>query len=366
MNKSAQLPFIVKAGFTFICGFSLILFLNISKSILIPFVYATILAVLLNPLVGFLTRHKFNRTVAIFIAVFLTMIVLGFIIYLVFKEISTFFNTYSKFGEKVSLRISQLASWITNNFDVNKEALNNWVKEKKEGMGSNFGLSIETILGMVSTIGMLAILMPVYIIMILFYKPLILEFTNKLFSTEHQTTVFDIITKSKKIIQIYLIGLIVEMILIAVLNSIGLIILGIDYAIILGIIAALINIIPVLGGVIAIIPPMIIAFITKESSMYPLLVVIIFFVNQIIDKYFIIPLIVASKVKINALVSIVVVFIGGALWGIPGMFISIPVTAILKVIFDNIEILKPIGFLLGNIVTLTPKRLFFMPKLKKN
>lgn len=366
MNKSAQLPLIVKAGFTFICLFSLILFLNISKSIVIPFVYAIILAVLLNPLVGFLTRHKINRTVAIFIAVFLTMIVLGFIIYLVFKEISTFFNSYSKFGEKVSLRISQIATWISNNFDINKETLNNWVKEKKEGLGSNLGLSIETILGMVTTIGMLAILMPVYIIMILFYKPLILEFTRKLFSAENQTMVFDIIEKSKKIIQTYLIGLILEMLIIAALNSVGLIILGIDYAIILGIIAAIINIIPVFGGVIAIIPPMLIAFITKDSSMYPLLVVIIFFVNQIIDKYFIIPFLVASKVQLNALVSIVVVFIGSALWGIPGMFISIPVTAILKVIFDNIEILKPIGFLLGNVVTLTPKRLFFLRKPKNN
>ena len=82
---------------------------------------------------------------------------------------------------------------------------------------------------------------------------------------------------------------------------------------------------------------------------------------QFLDNHFIIPHIVAAKVKINALISVIVVLIGGALWGIPGMFLSIPLTAILKVIFDNVEPLKPWGFLLGNIVP-TEKLKFSLAK----
>jgi predicted PurR-regulated permease PerM len=111
---------------------------------------------------------------------------------------------------------------------------------------------------------------------------------------------------------------------------------------------------------------MIIAFVTKESSSYAFLVLGIYLLIQFIDNHFIIPRIVASRVKLNALISIVVVLLGAALWGIPGMFLSIPLTAIVKVIFDHIEPLKPWGFLLGNIVPTASKLKFDFIKRKQS
>jgi predicted PurR-regulated permease PerM len=67
-----------------------------------------------------------------------------------------------------------------------------------------------------------------------------------------------------------------------------------------------------------------------------------------IDNHYIVPYIVASKIKINALFSVIVVLAGNALWGIPGMFLSMPLLAIIKLICDHIEPLKPWGFLLGD------------------
>jgi predicted PurR-regulated permease PerM len=151
------------------------------------------------------------------------------------------------------------------------------------------------------------------------------------------------------------VGLFFEMIIIAVLNSVSLLLLGIDYAIILGITGALVNIIPYIGGIIAIALPMMIAFVTKDSLTYSALVFAAYIFIQFVDNHYIIPKMVASRVQINALVSVIVVLIGGALWGVAGMFLSIPLTAIIKVIFDHIEPLKPWGFLLGNIVSTTPK-----------
>ena len=190
--------------------------------------------------------------------------------------------------------------------------------------------------------------------MILFYKPLLLEFIHRLFKTVHQPAVFEVLTNSKKIIQSYLVGLLLEAVIIATLNSVGLLILGIDYAVILGVTGAILNIIPYIGGVVAIALPMIIAYVTKDASA-AILVLGVYLIIQFIDNHFIIPRIVASKVKINALVSVIVVLIGGALCGVPGMFLSIPLTAILKVICDHIESLKPWGFLLGNIVPTTSR-----------
>lgn len=146
------------------------------------------------------------------------------------------------------------------------------------------------------------------------------------------------------------------------LNSAGLLLLGIDYAIILGITGAILNIIPYIGGIIAIALPMMIAFVTKDSVSYPILVFFVYIFIQFIDNHYIIPKIVASRVRLNALISIIVVLVGGALWGIPGMFLSIPLTAIMKVIFDDIGPLKPWGFLLGNVVPTTSRFSFIKKK----
>jgi predicted PurR-regulated permease PerM len=137
------------------------------------------------------------------------------------------------------------------------------------------------------------------------------------------------------------------MILVAVLNTIALLIIGVKYAILLGVIGAMLNVIPYLGGLVATALPALLAFVLK-SPLDALFVVLAYLLVQFIDNNFFVPKIVASKVKVNALVAIVVVLVGGAMWGIAGMFLSIPLTAILKVIFDRTDPLKPFGFLLGD------------------
>ena len=122
------------------------------------------------------------------------------------------------------------------------------------------------------------------------------------------------------------------------------------------------NVIPYIGGIIAVALPMIIAFSTKSSPTDALLVLIVYVIIQFIDNHYVIPKVVASKVKINGFISIVVVLAGGALWGIPGMFVSIPLTAIIKVIFDRIDSLKPWGFLLGD--TMPPIAVFKIKTIK--
>jgi predicted PurR-regulated permease PerM len=198
--------------------------------------------------------------------------------------------------------------------------------------------------------------------LILFYHPLLLEFIRRLFGTSNQSQVNGIITKTKTVIQSYLTGLVIEAILVAMLNTVALLILGIDYAILLGIIGAFLNVIPYIGGIVAVALPMMVALATKSSAWYALYVLVIYYIIQLIDNNYIVPKIVASKVKINALFSIIIVIAGNALWGIPGMFLAIPLLAIVKLIFDHIDPLKPWGFLLGDTM---PSLLKIKPIFKK-
>jgi predicted PurR-regulated permease PerM len=193
-----------------------------------------------------------------------------------------------------------------------------------------------------------------------------MEFIHKVFSAGNQGQVSEIVSQIKNVIQRYLIGLVIEAGIMATLNTSVLLILGIPYAILLGIISALVNVIPYIGGLLGVALPMIVALATKSSAWYAIYVLVFFYIIQLIDNNYIVPKVVASKVKINALFSIIVVFVGNALWGVPGMFLSIPLLAIVKLIFDHIEPLKPWGFLLGDTMpSLLEIKMIFKKKVDK-
>jgi predicted PurR-regulated permease PerM len=108
------------------------------------------------------------------------------------------------------------------------------------------------------------------------------------------------------------------------LNSLALLAIGIDYAILLGILGALLNVIPFIGGILSVTMPIIIAMVPKDSASYSILFSLMYMLIQFFDNHYITPKIVASKVKINSLMAVIVVLIGNAIWGIPGMFLAIP------------------------------------------
>lgn len=360
MGNSFKMPFYAKVALVSICIFAFVFAMKIGQHIIVPIIYATILAILLNPLVNFLMRKKVSKILSISIAVTLALVAVVTILYTISAQISLFSESYPELQQKVNIKSTEFIHWISKTFKISESKINTWVSNTQNHAIDNF--AIGSTLAEVGKIIVISLLLPVYLFMILYYKPLLLEFVAKLFRLEHHIAVTEVLANTKKIVQTYLVGLFFEMVIMATLNSTGLLILGIDYAIILGITGAILNIIPYIGGVIAIGLPMVIAFVTKDSLIYPGLVLVIYIFTQFIDNHYISPKIVASRVKINALVSIIAVIIGGAIWGVPGMFLSIPLIGIVKVIFDHIESLKPWGFLLGNIVPNTSRFSFIKKK----
>jgi predicted PurR-regulated permease PerM len=352
MDGTFKIPFYAKAALIFISAFALIYTLHIGKDLIVPIVYAGILAILLNPLVNYLVRKRMNRLLAISVAVLLAITIVLSSLYLLSTQLSMFTESYPQLKQKFNTTSNQFAQWISETMNIRISKINAWKKETQSEAIDNFALGES--LSEAGEIIMVLFLLPVYLFMILFYKNLLLEFLRRLFRSEHRTVLDKILKDSKRLIETYLVGLVFELVIVAFLNCMGLLLLGIEYAIILGIIGAFLNLIPYLGGLIAIALPMIIAFITKDSLTYPVLVFCVYMLIQFIDNNLIIPKIVASRVKINALVSIIAVLLGGAIWGISGMFLSIPLIAIIKVICDHIEPLKPWGFLLGDVVPTTP------------
>jgi predicted PurR-regulated permease PerM len=342
------LPFYTKAGIFFVGFSSLLAILYIAQSILIPLIFSFIIAILLHPVVNFLTRFKINRVVAIVITLLLSVIIIVAFGLFIYNQALNFSDSWPIFVDKFTDLLNQTIKSASYYFHIRQSIIHAWITKTQHELINIDGTLIGQTLVSVGSILSALVLVPVYIFVILYYKPLLIEFIHRLFNEEQQNRVSVIVTQTKSVIQHYLVGLIIEAVIVGSLNALGLLLLGIEYAIILGVLGALLNMIPYIGGIIAVALYMMVALVTKSSFLFALYVFGIHIFIQLIDNNYIVPKIVASKVRINALFSIIVVLVGNMLWGIPGMFLSIPLLAIVKVIFDHIDSLKPWGFLLGD------------------
>jgi predicted PurR-regulated permease PerM len=362
IDKKLKLPFVAKTSIFFIGLFVFITMLYIGREIIVPLIFATIIAIVLHPVVNFFVRMRINRLLAIIIALLLTFILIIAFGALIYSQANNFGESWPILVEKFTKMLNQTITWWAGNFDANPRKIRDWIEVTKGELINTSSSAIgETLMSLGGGL-IVMLLIPVYVFMILYYEPLLLDFIHKLFGKNDQLQVTEIVTQTKIVVQRYLIGLIIEAAIIAALYTATLLILGIDYAILLGIIGALLNMIPYIGGIVGVALPMIVAITTKSTAWYALYVLIIFYIIQLIDNNYIVPKIVASKVKINALFSIIAVIAGNALWGISGMFLSIPILAIIKLIFDNIDPLKPWGFLLGDTM---PPLMMLKPDFKK-
>jgi predicted PurR-regulated permease PerM len=347
MKSDATIPFYAKASIIGIGLLALFYILVIGQGIIIPLLYSTIIAIVLSPIVNFFVRHKMNRLLAISVVVSLLIIITLIFVFALSSQIIQFADTIPKLIQKSNQFWDQCVLWMANNFNISPVKINAWMASKNKDILNTTTAIISSFVMNTGSVIIVLLLIPVYIFMLLFYQPFLIECIHQLFKSDTPTEVNKILFTSKKIIQSYLVGLLLEAFIVAILNVTSLLIIGVDFAILFGVLGAILNIIPYIGGIIAVALPMSIAL-ANNSPSQALFVLTAYVFIQIVDNNFIIPKVVASRVKINALISIIVVLIGGALWGIPGMFISIPLTAILKVIFDSIDATKPIGYLLGD------------------
>ncbi len=345
MSRSAKLPLFVKASILLMGMFVFIAMLYIGQELILPVIYATIIAILISPMVNFLVKKRVNRMIAVLMVSVLVLIVVAAIVYLVARQISHLQGTWPQLKEKFEVLLEQGILWVSSFSKMTPLEIRAWITDTQTeilDVSSNMiGNTITTVGGLIAAI----FLTPVYIVMILFYQPHLREFIRQLFGASHE--VGEVLSETKSIIQSYLVGLFFEFLIVAILNSVGLLIIGLPYAVLLGIIGAVLNVIPYLGAMTGATMFMVVALVTKPP-IYVFYVFLLYYINQLIDNNFIVPKIVGSKVKLNALFSLFAVIVGATLWGIPGMFLSIPLVAILKLVLDRIEPLKPWGFLLGD------------------
>ncbi|MVN21219.1 AI-2E family transporter [Mucilaginibacter arboris] len=339
-----QYPFYLKST-VILFGVSLfVMVLYMLADLLVPLGFSILLAILLNPLYNKLRHFKINKVVAIALTLLGLVIFIAAVLYFLSSQMIQFGDTLPALKAKGGQIIIQIEAWIQHTFGMSIQKQMQLLNEAANNNKGLVGQTIGSLFGLFSVL----FLIPVYIFLLLFYKKLILNFLYEVFSEENTQSVAEILNQTKTAIQSYIVGLLIEALIVAVLNAAALFLLGVKYALLIGVIGAILNMLPYIGGIIAIALPILIATVTKDGYGTQLGIIIAYSVIQFIDNNILVPRIVSSKVQINALISIIIVLLGGALWGVSGMFLSIPMVAVLKIIFDRIEDLKPWGKLLGD------------------
>jgi predicted PurR-regulated permease PerM len=326
------------------------------RDILVPLSFAILLAILLNPLTILLERFRLPKVLAISISIVLAMILIAGIAYFLVMEIKSFSDELPAFKLKLGQMVKQLQHFARNDFGITTKKQNEYFDEAESSLKPVLSSAMGTVLGGLA----MFFLLPVYTFLFLFYKKLILNFLYDLFAKANEKEVSVVLAQARGAIQNYMFGLLLEALIVATLNTSALLLLGVQYAVLLGVIGALLNIIPFIGGILAVLFPILISVVTKDGIQTPIWICVSYLIIQFIDNHFLVPYIVASRVKINALISIVFVLLGSALWGISGMFLSIPFIGVLKIIFDRMPEMKPWGMLLGTDIPTKRRRHLYL------
>ncbi len=336
-------PFYVKVT-VIMFGLVLLVYILLNlREILVPLAFALVLAILLNPLVAFLERLRCPNVLAIAIAIIITMIFMIGLTYFLVMEIKGISSDWPLYKQKFTMLFNKFQHFARTDFGINTKKQNEYINDAETSLKPILASAMGTVIGGMAMV----FLLPVYTFLILYYKKLILNFLFEIFSEAKEKEINVVLTQTKGAIQNYMFGILLESMIVATLNTIALLILGVPYAVLLGVFGAILNILPFIGGILAVLFPILVATATQDGFHTQFWVVISYIIIQFVDNHFLVPYIVASKVKINALVSIIIVLLGGALWGISGMFLSIPFLGVLKIIFDRLPEMKPWGLLIG-------------------
>jgi predicted PurR-regulated permease PerM len=347
MVKKVLAPFYERLSLVLIGLLSLGFLVILGKDLLDPMMFGFLFALLLMPVSGFLERKcRLPRSAASFLSIIMMVLFITGIVYLVGSQISGLKDDWPLLKNQITQSSDDIQHWISKTFHVNIASQTSYIHNTTNKILASGTAVLGTTFGAVGSLLLFYSFIIVFTFFMLFYRRLLLQFLLRVFREGNSKIVFDIVENVQSIIRQYIIGLLLEMLIVASVACLAFWIIGVKYFALLGIITGLFNIIPYIGIFTALLLSTLITFATGAVTK-ALIVAICVLAIHAVDSNFLLPMVVGSKVRLNALITFLGIVLGEMLWGLSGMFLSIPTIAILKIIFDRIESLKPWGFLLG-------------------
>jgi putative permease len=343
-----SLPFYHKLSSVLVSLLAIGYLVILGKDLLSPLIFSCLVSILLLPLASFIeTRFRFRRGLASFLALFMLLAAVSAILYILALQMGNLADDWPQFKLQLENSLSSVQHWVAIKFHINATKQLTFVKSATGNLMDTGTAFLGVTIVSLSSLLLFLVFTFIYSLFFLIYRRLIMQFLVSVFLEENSLVVHEIIGQVQQILRKYITGLFLEMCIVSVVVCLVFWWLDIKYALLLGLITGIFNIIPYIGIFTAMLISVLITFATAATTGKLMLVVATGVVTHLVDSNILLPVIVGSKVKINPLITVLGVVLGEMIWGVSGMFLSIPVIAVLKIIFDRIESLKPWGILLG-------------------
>lgn len=345
--KKIALLFLVVSGLYF------------AQEFLIPLCIGGILATLFLPFCNWVEKKKIPKGIAVFISLLGLLILIFLLVWLLGYQISALVDDFEILKEKAIEAGTKIQKYVFDTLNISIKEQYKILKNEQPSYGNLFQIMLGSMTSLFSNL----ILILVYFIFLLYYRSHIKNFLVQLVTKPKQAKMQEIIQKVAQVSQQYLIGLSKMIFLLWVMYGIGFSVLGIENAIFFAILCGVLEIVPFVGNITGTTLTVLVAAMNGTDANVLLGIIIVYGTVQFIQGWVLEPLIVGSQVKINSLFTILALIIGELIWGIPGIILAIPLTAMFKIVCDYIEPMKPYGFLIGEIET-PKKEIGFIEKIK--
>ncbi len=330
--------------------FALVLILvlmYVSQSVLLPLLFATLISISLFPLARLFERIRLGRALSALLSVTVAIAIISAILWFIVHQSIIIGKDATAITSKVLSVLDGGQEWLYEKFGIGRNQVLDKLREQGNKSLENVGSMVTSTFGSIGSMLASAILVPLYSFFMLYYRDFFREFFFRAFRSTPQQKVNEVLNKIYDVVQSYLVGLVTVMGIVAILNTVGLMAMGIDYAWFFGTLASLLMLLPYIGIAIGSILPALFALAVKDTAWYAIGVIAWFQVVQFLEGNIITPNIVGSKVSINPLMAIIGILLGGMLFGLAGLILALPFIATLKVIFDAIPNMQAFGFLIG-------------------
>ena len=335
-------------GTTILFGIILLfIVLSYGKFILMPLAFAALIAMLLDPISSWLQQYKFNRVLAILTSIILLAVILGGIMSLLSIQFIQFADRLPEANAKIQTLSSDLIQFFESTFNLSPDRQVQFLERGLETAINKSGEYVSTVLGATTSVFTTIGLLPFFVFFMMYYKKMYRTFLHTAVDGKNDA-IDSVIDGIQSVTQNYIVGMMTVITILGILNAIGLWIVGIDHVLFFAAFAAILAVIPYIGIILGSLPAIIFALLFTDSLLNPIGVVAVFAVVQFLEGNFITPNVIGSQVSINPFMALIALVIGGQLWGISGMILFVPLLGILKCVFDQVETLKPYGYLLGN------------------
>ena len=325
-----------------------VIVLQQAQFVLSPLVLALLLSISISPVVGFLERKKWNSTLAILLTSLVLFTLLVGVVTIISKQYYNMIDGLPMLGEKTNELLQKILDLLNEYLGLDKQKLMAGLGDYTDKLQSTMTGVLESVWSSVSGFLSFMVMLPIFMILILMNRQKLKNFFYQLPTQEQDLRTWEKTADAlKSVVRNYIMGLLIVVVILAVLNSIGLLILGIPFAIALGLSSAVLSILPYLGNLLGGSLAVLVAFATKDNPLSILGVLIMILVVQFLEGNLITPKVMGNKVNINAIVTIVALLVWGFVWGILGMILAVPMTAMIHVLLEHSKKTKAYADLMG-------------------